>query len=139
MSIKLAESLGLNLYKKLLNNFADFVDKQPGTGMGRIYRQLLDAGIKCMPKDKRALEIISFVLSGTIPKSIQDIINTSFLDLPMAIRPVYKVGNGRFTAFWNKGDKIFSKTMDLIDYDGNNGFWSNEKGEAITLIVPKEE
>lgn len=137
--INLNESQGLNLYKKLLNNFSDFVDKQPGTGMGRIYRKLLDAGIKCMPSDKRALEILSFVLSSNVSKSIQDLINTSFVDLPMDVRPVYKVGNSRFVAFWNKDSKIFSKTMDLIDYDGVKGSWSDEKGDAVTLITPKEE
>ena len=125
----------LTIYKKLLSLFAEFIDRNPATGMGKVYKQFLDAGLKCVPKDKRALEILDLILTENAPKSIQELMNTNFTELPVLVRPIYKNGNSKLTAFWMKGDKLFSKVFDLMNLDGTpKGVWVDEKGNKVSLI-----
>jgi hypothetical protein len=136
----LSEAKDLSVYKKMLTVFCDFTDRYPGTGMSRVYKNLLNAGLKCVPKDKRAQEMLNYVLSDNVPKSIQDLINTNFTELPITIRPLYKVGNEKVVGFWNKDGKICGKTFDLLILDGESaGFWCDEKGEKIDLLDLSKE
>jgi len=136
MTTLLERQKDLFLYKKLLNHFDSFIDAQPGTGMSKVYRQLLDAGLKCMPKDKHALKVLDYVVTDNVPKSIQDLLNLTFSDLPIGIRPTYQSANSRLVAFWCKGDRIYSKVKDLLNLekDEAKGSWCDEKGNKVTIV-----
>jgi uncharacterized protein YlaN (UPF0358 family) len=133
---QIIEAQDLNVYKKMLTLFSDFVDSYPGTGMGKIYRTMLEAGLKCVPKDKKAQEILAYVLQDNSPKAIQNLINMQLAELPLPTRPIYKDGNSKMTAFWKKDDKIMSKVYDLLDLTdaGSAGDWVDEKGESVKLL-----
>lgn len=136
----LTEAQDLNVYKKMLEIFSDFTDKYPGTGMNRVYKSILDAGLKCVPKDKRAVEMLDYVLSDNVPKSVQELINTNFGDLPITIRPLYKSANQKLVGFWSKDGKICGKTFDLLSLGKEGkGFWCDEKGEKIDLLDLSKE
>jgi len=139
--MRLNEAKDLEIYTRILNAFVQFIDWNPMTGMYKIYKQFLDAGLKCIPKDKKALDILDNVLSGSVPKSIQDLINTNFSELPLFVRPIYKKGNSKLAAFWKRDDKIYTKVFDLISLDGSTskGAWVDEKGEPIDLLDLNKE
>lgn len=134
--IDLYEAKDLDVFKKILNAFAVFVDSQPGTGMGKIYRQLLDVGLKSVPKNQRAQSILAYVIkTESAPASVQALMNTCLAELPVTLRPVYKSGNSKLTAFWSKGGKIYSKVIDLLDLNNEgSGEWVDEKGNKVELI-----
>jgi hypothetical protein len=138
---KLSENAGLDLYKKLLLTVSDFCDTYPGTGVGKIYNQVLAGGIKIMPKDKKALEIIKHVVSNSSgPRAMQDLLNKTFLDLPLNLRPLYKDKNSKVVAFWLKGDQLCSKVIDLLNLeDQGGGKWSDEQRKSVDLINFNEE
>jgi hypothetical protein len=140
---KLNEATDLNLFKRILGAFSCFVGSQPGTGMNRVYRSMLDINTKMMPKDQRALDILSYITKDKSDSAIvQDIMNKSLNDLPCTIRPVYKAGSAKFVAFWSVDGKIYSKAVDLLDLDGKGSskYWSDEKGNKVDLIdVSTEE
>ena len=136
MSKVLDEAKDLNVYKTMLELFSCFIDKYPGSGMGKIYRELLEAGLKCVPKEKRAQEILTFVLSASTPKALQDLRNTFFSELPLELRPLYKSGNSKLCAFWKRGEKTYTKVFDLLDLAGEGaGTWADEKGEKVSLLT----
>lgn len=130
------ESQELIIYKKVLNIFADFIDKQPATGLGKMYKQLLDLVLKCVPRDKRALEILDSILTVNAPKSIQTLLNISFIDLPITVRPMYLSGNTREVAFWKRGNNVYTKVCDLLNLskDEGEGYWVNKDGNRVTLV-----
>jgi hypothetical protein len=132
---RLAEAKDLNLYTKLLATFAKFVDDYPGTGMGKIYNKLLRAGMKSVPKDKRAVAILASVMKCGGPKAIQELMNTRLIDLPITIRPIYKDGNAKRTAFFHRDGKTYSQVKDLLNLEGEGtGTWSDENGNKVSLI-----
>lgn len=135
MRTLLNEAKDLKIFKRILDLFGEFVELYPGTGMSRVYKSILDAGMKSMPKDKRAIEMINFVVTNNVPKSVQDLQNTSFNDLPISLRPLYKSGNSKLVAFWGREGKLGNKVFDLLDLEGEGkGKWVDEKGEPVTLI-----
>jgi len=121
----------LSLYKRLVELFSEFVDNYPGTGMGIIYRKILDTGMKCVPKDKQAILILDFALSSM---SLSDFVNKRFDELPIIVRPIYKVGNRRITAFYCKSSKIYDKVFDLLDFEGIKGGWSDANCKKVSLV-----
>jgi len=133
--MNLLEAKNLDVYKALLRTFSDFTDQCPGTGMGNVYRQLLELGLKCVPKDKKALAILEHVLSAkSTTARVQALSNTSFGSLPIVVRPVYKDKNRKVTAFYSKNDKIYSNVVDLLSFEGGTGSWTDEKGTKVTLL-----
>ena len=140
MSKILSEAKDLNIYKMMVDMFSCFIDKYPGSGMGKVYRQLLDAGLKCVPKDKRAQEMFGHVLTDNTPRSIQDLLNTNFTELPIGLRPLYKASNSKLVAFWKKGEKIYNRIFDMLDLEGEGkGGWCDEKGETVKLLDLSKE
>ena len=134
---KLSEATDLGLFKRILGAFSCVVERQPGTGMSKVYKAMLDVNVKMMPKDKRALDILDYVVKDKSDSAIvQDVMNKTFTDLPCTVRPTYKVGSSKLIAFWCADGKIFNKVADLLDLDGGSStkFWSDEKGAKIDLI-----
>jgi hypothetical protein len=124
----------------MLKAFADFTENYPASGQMPMYTKLLDVGIKCLPKDKKALEILEFVMSANSSKVVQDLQNTHFADLPIMCRPLYQAGTAKMVALWKKDDKTYDRVIDLINLDGDGkGGWSDEKGEAVKIIDLEEK
>jgi len=139
--MNLLESKKLNTYKRLLSVFSEFVDKNPGTGLSNVYAKILSCGVKCLPKDKRAMEILnSVIFNKTVSQTVQELMNTALTDLPVTVRPVYKKGNFKLTAFYNKAGKNLNKVMDLLHLDKETGgVWADEGGEQVDLIELDKE
>lgn len=137
---QLNEAKDLNVYKQLLKAFGDFTG-QYVTGVGKVYRDMLEAGLKCVPKDKRAQDILALVLAEGSSKAVQDVLNVRLAELPITVRPIYKSGNSKLTAFWKKGDRILDKVYDLLDLkgEGAKGEWTDEKGEKVELLALEGE
>lgn len=134
---RLAEATDLNLFKRILSAFSCFVERQPGTGMSKIYKAMLDANVKMMPKDQRALDILDYLCKNKSDSAIvQDIMNCSFTELPCTVRPVYKNGSSKVVAFWCCDGKIYGKASDLLSINGDSGsrYWSDERGNKVELI-----
>ena len=136
MNLKeLNEARDLYSYKLLLNMLGEFTERNPGTAVSKMYKQVLAGGISCMPKDKQALVIIQYVLSelGT-PKALNDLMNTNFSELPITNRPLYATKDKKnIVAFWCKGGKLYSRVIDLLSFEGETGKWSDEKCGSVTL------
>jgi len=133
----LIEAKDLNTYKKLLRTLGEYTDKFPSTGVDKYFKQALENGKKIMPKNKRALEIIDSVLRGSdsAPGAVQQFLNIRFADLPIEVRPLYKEGNRKVVAFWDKGGAVQDKVLGLIAWDGKSaGFWSDADGKKVTLL-----
>jgi len=133
----LTEAKDLNTYKKLLRTLGEYTDKFPSTGVDKYFKQALENGKKIMPKNKRALEIIDSVLRGSnsAPGAVQQLLNLRFADLPIEVRPIYKEGNKKIVAFWDRGGAVQDKVLGLIAWDGKvTGAWSDADGKKVTLL-----
>jgi hypothetical protein len=137
--VNLSEARDLNLYKKLLRVLGDYTDAFPATGVDGLFNQLLEAGIKSMPKDSKALLILDSIINDndkSIPAKVQELLNIRFADLATDICPMYRVGNRREVAFWNRDDVLNDKVISLIDFTGKGkpGFWSSVERKKVELL-----
>jgi len=133
---KLSEAKDLSLYKTLLLVLGDYSDKFPATGVSQLFKRALDTGMKIIPKDDRAVEILSVILgsSDSIPAKVQKLLNLRFADLDYTIKPIYKNGNRKEVAFYQKDGKVNDKVLSLLHIDSQGGNWSDAKGEKVSLI-----
>lgn len=135
----LQEAKDLKLYKKILNLFGDYVDRYPATGVSKMFKQICELGMKTVPKDKRAQQILWATLapfSGS-PDAVTKILNLRFSDIELADgRPIYQCGRTKEVAFWKKGDQVSDKVLSLLNLDGESGAgtWTTAKGEKVKLI-----
>jgi len=132
----LNEAKDLKLYKKLLRVLGGYADKFPATGVSKMFRAALDGGIKCVPKDKRALSILACIVDTdeSIPAQVQKLLNVRFADLELVCRPIYKDGNAKNVAFWNVDGEVNDKILSLMNFDGKAGQWSDAEGKKVSLI-----
>jgi len=155
---KLLESAkNLDVYKQIVLMYAEFVDAH-STAAATIYKQILEVGLKLIPKDDRAIDILVNILispreqgdihtyqqgNGGITDAIQPLENKFFADLPVTVRPVFKKEDGSTeTAGWCKkvGDKkedvkVFTKVWDLLNFNGETGgYWCDAAGNEVKLI-----
>jgi len=130
------KDLDLVVYKKLLHNLGEYSEKLPATTTVTLFRQVLENGLKVVPKDEVALEILDYVLSGSVPKSIQDLLNLRFEDLPLELRPLYKEDSSFKVAFWKNDSVVSDKVVSLIDFGLNikDKGWCDGKGNIVDLI-----
>lgn len=142
MVMMINESKDVSLYKKMVSAFGEFTEMYPGTGASKIYQALLSKGHKCMPKDKRAQDILFFCLDNKSDSgAAQCLMNTNFSSLPTVLCPNYLENKKKMIAFWNASGQLCSKAIDLVDLEMTSGkkFWSDEKGEKVTLIDVQSE
>ena len=134
---RILESVDLVVYKKLLTILGDFITKFPATGTDNLFDQLANTGKKILPKDKKALEILNYVLdkeSG--PSSIQRLLNMRFEDLPADVKPNIKISNRYEAASWLRNGVVSDKIKDLVDWEntGRAGSWSDSKGNKAVIV-----
>jgi len=141
--MKVLEAKDLNLYKKLITLLGDYCLSLPATQAQKYYDLALKNGVKIMPSDKVALEILDSIISleESVPSKIQKLLNIRFSDVQIEHRPNHKDGKRVFVAFWHCDGKTSDKVLDLINFDGGgtNGYWSNMKGEKVELITKEND
>jgi len=140
---KILEARDTTLYKKLVSALGEYTTNVPATGINNLFDFAVKHGAKILPKDKRALDILDYILScDSTARIIHKLLNLRFSDLPTELRPISKVGRKHQVAHWARGASISDRVKDLIDWEGSGtaGKWADVDGEAVTLIdISKEE
>jgi len=132
----LIEAKNLTVYKKLLRVLGEYTDKFSSTGVTRLFNNAKDKGIKIIPKDKRAIDILNHVLSiDSVPSAVQHFLNLRFSDLPIELKPIYKNGNRNEVSFWEKDGNIHDKVSTLVSFnDEKGGAWVDVNGKKVVLV-----
>lgn len=139
---KIRESRDVNLYQKLLKVLGAYSAAVPATGVDNFFDVVAEHGKKVLPKDKKALEILGYVLScGTAARVVHKLLNWRFSDLPVEYRPMMKNGRKHLVASWSRDTKISDRIKDLVDFDlfGSTGRWTDIEGDKVSLIPLKKE
>ena len=139
---KIREAKDVNLYQQLLRILGDYSIRVPATGVDELFGVASDQGKKILPKDKKALEILDYILSsGSTARVIHKLLNLRFSDLPVECKPLMKDGRKHRVAHWSRGTEISDRVKDLVDWKnvGKTGRWTDIDGEAVGLIPMKKE
>jgi len=134
---KIFEAKDLIVYKKLITILGEFVTKFPASGVDQLFNTAIEQGKKILPKDKKALDILNFVLNtDSIPSSVQKLLNMRFDDLPVEYKPMAKKGRKLETACWIRNAVVSDKIKDLIDFQvtGKSGAWSDNEGNKVSIV-----
>jgi len=132
----------LQVFKKLVAVFDEYSSQYPYTAFASFYKQILAKGIKSLPKDKKALEIFSFILdkATTSATKVNEIMNLRFSDLPVEVQPVFLATPAmQDVALWKKDENVYDRIISLfsIEETSSEGIWVNRAGKTITLIKEK--
>jgi len=139
---KIQEARDVSIYQRLLKTLGDYSAAIPATGIDNLFDVASGQGKKILPKDKKALEILDYILSSDITaRIVHKLLNLRFSDLPVECRPIAKDGRKHHVAHWSRGSKISDRVKDLVDWDnvGKVGHWTDIDGEAIILLPIKKE
>jgi hypothetical protein len=142
---KILEAKDLTLYKRLLSVLGEYSILVPCTGVSKMFDLAVKGGIKVMPKDEMAHDILRYVLYSVEAKSVAGIVhkflNMRFSDLPVEHRPMIKVSKRHEVAFWARGKVLSDRVKDLINFDDTNdvGYWSDVDGNKQELIDLKSQ
>jgi len=131
---KITEAKDVELYKRLLEVFGNYMSIFPCTGVDILFDNLVAHGKKLLPKNGQALKILDHIISLTDePGIVQKLLNMRFSDLPVEIRPVAKNGE---IVYWERNGNTSDRIRDLVDFvdTGGQGRWSDSKGQKITLV-----
>ena len=140
---KIQEARDVSLYQRLLKVLGEYSAAVPATGVDKLFDIAVNQGKKILPKDKKALAILEYILScGTAARIVHKLLNLRFSDLPVEHRPMMKDGRKRLVAHWSRDTQISDRVKDLIDFNssGTAGRWTDIDGDKISLIpLDKEE
>lgn len=104
----------------------------------RLFQKLCDGGAKLLPKNGRALDILTDVaaIDEQGSSGVQRLLNSRFDDLLFRLRPIYKIGRRTEIAFWCRDGQVSDKVLDLINFGGKtgSGFWSDAEGKKVELL-----
>ena len=129
---KINEAKSVEVYKALLTILGDFTEKYPASSVDRLLDIMIEKGSGILPKDKRALDILAY---AGFCEGVSNLLNMRIADLPVELRPISKAGLRHETAFWGRGDQIYDKVKDLINFDGKGGEkWCDADGKKVTLL-----
>jgi len=134
---KIREARDVNTYQRLLKILGDYSASVPATGIDNLFDVASGQGKKILPKDKKALEILDYILSsGSTARVVHKLLNLRFSDLPVECRPIMKDGRKHHVAHWSRDKKISDRVKDLADWDntGKAGRWTDIDGESASLI-----
>lgn len=140
----LNEAKDLSVYKELLRVIGEYTDLFPATGVDRIFTTLVKKGIKTVPKDKKALHILQWVVGKksveSIPGAVSDLLNTRFSELSSNFKPVYLRGRAREVAFWSKDGRLYDKVIALLSLgDEKIEGWVDVHGKKVELVDMLED
>ena len=137
----LKEAKDLGLYKGMVEVLHAYDEKMPGSAVGKVLSQVMDIGMKVLPKDKKALEILGTIFADgdfvyehrVVTSSVSKLLNARFSD--MAVKPMYFDNKDtKKVAYWRVGDKISDRVLSLLRLDGAEaGYWTDEKGNKVKL------
>ena len=140
---RILESKNLEIYKRLIRVLGEYSKNVPATGVDHLFDQVVEQGIRVLPKEKFALAILDYILcEKDIPNTVQTLLNIRFSDLPVKMRPMLKRGRRHGVAFWSRGGRRFDCVRELLNLEGaeGSGKWTDLNGEAVQLIdLTKEE
>jgi len=140
---KIQEAKDVSLYQKLLKVLGEYSSSVPCTGVDNLFDTVASQGKKVLPKDKKALEILDWVLSGgSTARVVHKLLNLRFSDLPIECRPITKNGRKHLIAHFGRDGKISDRVKDIVDWEntGKAGRWVDIDGEAVSLLpIQKEE
>ena len=139
---KIQEAKDVSIYQRLLRALGDYSASVPATGVDALFGVVAEHGKKILPKDKKALEILDYILSGgTTARVVHKLLNLRFSDLPVECRPIMKDGRKHLVTHWSRSKKISDRVKDLIDFDlsGKAGHWTDIDGEKADLLPLKKE
>jgi hypothetical protein len=142
--MNLNEAKDLSVYKELLRVIGEYTDLFPATGVDRIFTTLVKKGIKTVPKDKKALQILSQVVGrkavDSVPGAVSDLLNVRFSELAFNFKPVYLRGRSREVAFWSKNGRLYDKVISLLSLgDEKVEGWVDVHGKKVELVDLVEE
>lgn len=136
----------LDVYKQMIAVIGEYIVKYPATGIDEFFNKLIENGVKTVPTDDRALNIVGALFCGigpdtsepcdfSGPKAIQNFMNLRFSDLSIRLRPLYKDGEEIKTACWSCGDCTSDMVKSLVNPEGKaSGFWCDCNGNKVSLI-----
>lgn len=139
---KIQEARDVNLYQRLLKTLGDYSASVPATGVDNLFGVAAAQGKKILPKDKKALEILDYILSsGSTARVVHKLLNLRFSDLPVECRPIMKDGRKHLVAHFGRDGKISDRVKDIVDWEntGKAGRWVDIDGEATSLLPIKKE
>lgn len=139
---RINESKDVSVYKKLLTILTQWSDKFPMTGIDGFLEKATDKGKSILPKDKRALSILDYVVSmSSFSAAVSALLNTRFSDLPADLKPLAKIDRRCQLAFWNKNGIIGDMVKDLINFEDSKAscFFSDMHGNKVTLLDTEVE
>ena len=140
---KIQEARDVNLYQRLLKTLGDYSASVPATGVDNLFDTAAAQGKKILPKNKKALEILDYILSsGSVARAVHKLLNLRFSDLPIECRPITKNGRKHLVAHFGREGKISDRVKDIVDWEntGKAGRWVDIDGEKVSLIpIQKEE
>lgn len=134
---KIQEAKDVNIYQKLLGVLGDYTSNIPCTGIDKLFDVASEQGKKILPKDKKALEILDYILScESTARVVHKLLNLRFSDLPTEYKPMMKDGRKHRVANWSRGAEISDRIKSLVDWDntGAVGRWTDIDGEKVDLI-----
>lgn len=134
---KICESRDVKLYQRLLKTLGEYSVSVPATGVDNLFDVAAAQGKKILPKDKKALEILDYILSGpSTARIVHKLLNLRFSDLPVEYKPIMKDGRKHHVTHWTRDGKISDRIKDLVDWEntGKVGNWTDIDGEKVDLI-----
>ena len=134
---EISEAKDVRVYKKLLQALGDYCTRFPATGIDKLFDVMVDRGMKVLPKDKLAINILKYILkSNSSGAVVNKLLNMRFSNLPAEYRPMIMSGRRREVAFWTRDSQTSDRIKDLVDFAGTGkaGKWTNMDGEAVKLI-----
>jgi len=139
---KIYEAKDVKVYKRLLRVLGDYSTQAPATGIDKLFDVAVEYGKKIMPKDKKALAVLEYVLNNSTPIAIQKLLNMRFSDLPkVEFRPIFRAGNKHQVAWWSINNQVSDKIQSLVDFKatGKVGQWTDIDGNNVILIDLSKE
>jgi hypothetical protein len=131
----LTEAADLNVFKDIIKTLGEYADKFPATGVEDLLDKLISAGVKCIPKDKKAQEILTHVIhSGPPPGAVQKLLNMRFAELPYDLRPLHRSGRRHRVAMWCVDGSVTDKVQGLLKLNSKSGYWSDTNCDKVTLM-----
>ena len=127
-------------YKMLIDALGEFTQNLPMTGIAKYLDKAIANGMKIIPTDMHAINIITNCMFEDTPNgSVQQFLNLRFGDLPYSLRPFYKNEADKIElAYWCRNSATSDRVTALVDFegDGGSGFWCDVKGNKVALIMP---